>query len=77
MPYFGRMRFPLTDGLLEEAARYQLRSACCHCSHLRGRDGSCGLGWPNQEQRRFPLDAPGDDGAPPREVHFCKEFELA
>lgn len=71
------MRFPLTDALRDEAARFQLRSACCHCSHQRRQDGSCGLGWPNQEQRRWPLDAPGPDGAPATEVHFCKEFELA
>jgi hypothetical protein len=70
------MRFPLTDGLLEEVARFQLRSACGDCAHVR-RSGACGLGWPNDEQRRWPLDAPDDRGARPDEVHFCKEFELA
>jgi hypothetical protein len=70
------VRFPLTDELLAEATRFQLRSACPHCRHQR-RDGSCGLGWPNEEQRRWPLDAPDPDGRRPTEVHFCKEFELA
>ena len=71
------MRFPLTDQLLAEAEQFQLRSACCHCRHQRAGSGACGLGWPNQEQRRWPLDAPGPDGARPAEVHFCREFELA
>jgi hypothetical protein len=71
------VRFPLTDQLLDEAARFQLRSACPHCLHQRRSDGSCTLGWPNQEQRRWPLDAPDPDGARPTEVSFCKEFELA
>lgn len=71
------MRFPLTDQLLAEAERFQLRSACCHCRHLRAGSGACGLGWPNLEQRRWPLDAPEPDGSRPAEVHFCKEFELA
>ena len=71
------MRFPLTDRFLAEAARYQLRSACCHCLHQRRATGECQLGWPNEEQRRWPLDAPEPDGSRPRDVGFCKEFELA
>jgi hypothetical protein len=71
------MRFPLTDQLLAEAERFQLRSACCHCMHEDGRTGACRLGWPNQEQRRWPLDAPAAGGERPTDVHFCKEFELA
>jgi hypothetical protein len=70
------VRFPLTDELLAQVDRFQLRSACPHCRHQLG-DGSCGLGWPNEEQRRWPLDAPDPDGRRPTEVHFCKEFELA
>jgi hypothetical protein len=69
------VRFALTDEVLEEARRFRLRSACCHCAFERG-DGRCSLGWPNQEQRRWPLDAPDEEGRPPVEVAFCKEFEL-
>jgi hypothetical protein len=71
------MRFALTDQFLAEAVRFDLRSACRDCRHQRAGDGSCSLGWPNLEQRRWPLDAPGPDGARPSDVDFCKEFELA
>jgi hypothetical protein len=71
------MRFPLSEKLLAEAARFELRSACRHCRHERRVDGSCRLGWPNREQRRWPLDAPDPDGRRPGEAQFCKEFELA
>ncbi|HLU66787.1 MAG TPA: hypothetical protein VKZ63_10950 [Kofleriaceae bacterium] len=70
------MRFPLDERLIDEAARFRLRSACSHCRYQL-RDGSCVLGWPNRDQRRWPLDAPDEDGRVPAEVHFCKEFELA
>jgi hypothetical protein len=70
------MRFPLTDELLAEATRFELRSACCHCMYQDRTSGACRLGWPNQQQRRWPLDAPDADGTRPRDVHFCKEFEL-
>ena len=26
------MKFPLTEQLLDEARRFELRSACCHCA---------------------------------------------
>ena len=71
------MRFPLTQRLLEEAERFQLRSACGHCRFQVAADGSCALGWPNEVQRRWPLDAPEADGRRPLEVQFCKEFELS
>ena len=71
------MRFPLTRQLLDEAERFQLRSACRHCRFQVSANGSCALGWPNEVQRRWPLDAPDADGLPPAEVQFCKEFELA
>jgi hypothetical protein len=71
------MRFPLTEDFLAEAERFQLRSACRDCRHEEPDTGACRLGWPNQDQRRWPLDAPGPDGARPAVVDFCKEFELA
>ncbi len=71
------MRFSLTDQFLAEAAAFRLRSACCHCRHQHPGSGACRLGWPNQDQRRWPLDAPEPDGSRPADVHFCKEFELA
>jgi hypothetical protein len=70
------MRFPLTERLLDEARRFGLRSACCDCLYyLRSRD-RCANEWPHHDQKRWPLDAPGDDGSPPHSAEFCREFEL-
>ena len=69
------MKFPLTEQLLAEARRFELRSACCHCFYWRG--GACAHDWPDEGQRRWPLDAPNADGTQPTEAAFCKEFELA
>jgi hypothetical protein len=73
------VRFPLTPSLLAEAARYALRSSCRDCFFfVRGADGDrCAHEWPNRGQRRWPLDAPDEDGTPATEAEFCKEFELA
>ncbi len=68
------MKFPLTDQLIEEARRFELRSACCHCFFWRG--DRCAHDWPDEGQRRWPLDAPDASGARPTEAAFCKEFEL-
>ena len=76
------MRFPLTDLLLEEARRFELRSACRDCFFWRDRteqspEGACGHDWPDEGQRRWPLDAVDPvTGQRPTEVAFCKEFEL-
>ena len=73
------MRFPLTEQLLDEARRFELRSACCDCFYWRAmtRGGAgCAHDWPDEGQRRWPLDAPNPDGTRPTEVAFCKEFEL-
>lgn len=71
------MKFPLTDQLVAEARRFELRSACRDCFYYRAARGECWHGWPDEGQGRWPLDAPGPDGARPAEVAFCKEFELA
>lgn len=71
------LRFPLTRELMEEAERFQLRSACRDCLFWCEREGECLHGWPDDGQRRWPLDAPDPaTGAAPAEVAFCKEFEL-
>lgn len=70
------MKFPLTEQLLAEAARFGLRSACRDCFFWRPERDACAHDWPDEGQRRWPLDAPGPDGARPTEVAFCKEFEL-
>ena len=67
---------PLTAELLAETRRFALRSACRDCAHVVVATGDCGHGWPNQEQRRHPVDAPDPDGRPPVTRGFCKEFEL-
>ena len=70
------MKFPLTEQLLDEARRFALRSACCDCFYWRPVQSVCAHGWPDEGQRRWPLDAPNPDGSQPTEVAFCKEFEL-
>jgi hypothetical protein len=86
------VKFALTQQLLDEAHRFELRSACRDCFYWRrdrghrvagapdssdddGR-GACAHDWPDEGQRRWPLDAPNPDGSRPTEVAFCKEFEL-
>ena len=71
------MKFPLTEQLLDEARRFELRSACRDCFFWDERRGECRHGWPDEGQRRWPLDAPDPDGTRPTEAAFCKEFELA
>ena len=69
------MKFPLTDQLIEEARRFELRSACCHCFYWNGT--RCRHDWPDEGQRRWPLDAKDPQtGERPTEAAFCKEFEL-
>jgi hypothetical protein len=70
------MKFPLTEQLLDEARRFGLRSACRDCFFWRGERDACAHDWPDEGQRRWPLDAPDPDGARPTEAAFCKEFEL-
>lgn len=68
------MKFPLTAQLIEEARRFELRSACRDCFFWVG--GRCAHGWPDEGQARWPLDAIDPrTGAAPTEVAFCKEFE--
>ena len=71
------MRFPLTHALIDEARRHELRSACRDCLFWLERRGECLHGWPDEGQRRWPLDAPDPaTGERPAETAFCKEFEL-
>lgn len=71
------MQFPLTQQLVDEARRFELRSSCQHCFYWLAARGACLHGWPDEGQRRWPLDAAGPDGAAPTTAAFCKEFELA
>lgn len=70
------MKFPLTEQLLDEARRFELRSACRDCAFWSDVRATCLHGWPDEGQRRWPLDAPDEHGARPTEVAFCREFEL-
>ncbi len=70
------MHFPLTARLVEEARRFELRSACRDCLFWREQAQECLHRWPDEGQRRWPLDAPDPDGSAPTEAAFCKEFEL-
>lgn len=71
------MRFPLTSQLIDEARRFELRSACRDCLYWRAVKGECLHGWPDDGQRRWPLDAVDPaTGEVPSHAAFCKEFEL-
>ncbi|MDB4955147.1 MAG: hypothetical protein JWO36_2716 [Myxococcales bacterium] len=71
------MKFPLTEQLIAEARRFDLRSACCHCFYWNAREQKCWHDWPDEGQRRYPIDAIDPvTGEKPTEVAFCKEFEL-
>ena len=70
------MKFPLTLELVEEARRFELRSACRDCFYWSERRAECWHGWPDEGQRRWPLDALDADGKLPAFAAFCKEFEL-
>jgi hypothetical protein len=70
------VRFALTEQLVAEAKAFELRSACRDCLYWREAKRECLHGWPDEGQRRWPIDAPDADGAAPAEVAFCKEFEL-
>ena len=70
------MKFPLTTQLIEEARRYNLRSACVHCFFWDAKRETCKHDWPDDGQRRFPIDAKDSNGETPKDVAFCKEFEL-
>jgi hypothetical protein len=71
------VKFLLTEQLLEEARRFELRSACRDCFFWSEATGACAHDWPDEGQRRWPLDAPDPEtGERPVYVAFCKEFEL-
>lgn len=70
------MKFPLTAELVEEAQRFELRFACRDCFFWREQVTACAHDWPDEGQRRWPIDAPNADGTLPTEAAFCKEFEL-
>jgi len=71
------MRFPLTPVLLAQAKQFELRSSCSDCLFWRTSHQECWHGWPDEGQRRYPIDAPDPvTGAAPTDVAFCKEFEL-
>ena len=65
------MRIPLSERLLQEAREHVLRTACVHCFHYLAREERCAHEWPNELQRRWPLDLQRD-----QEMGICKEFEL-
>jgi hypothetical protein len=70
------LRVPLTDTLLEEAERFALRSSCRHCLYFLEDGERCLHEWPNDDQKRWPLDAADGSGQRPTFMSLCKEFEL-
>jgi hypothetical protein len=71
------MKFALTAQLIAEAKQFELRSACRHCFFWDANNDACIHDWPDEGQRRWPLDAKDPQtGETPTEAAFCKEFEL-
>jgi hypothetical protein len=71
------VKFPLTALLIDEAQRFGLRSACRDCFYWVASREACLHEWPDEGQRRWPLDAIDETtGERPTEAAFCKEFEL-
>lgn len=66
------MRLLVDHRFCIEVARFSLRFTCRDCLH-RLADDTCAHEWPNADHREVPVIAADD---PPREVVFCKEFEL-
>jgi hypothetical protein len=64
------VRLPWTTEFDVERERFALRFSCEDCGHFDARTGGCRHDWPNESHRRHP--PPSD----PRELDFCKEFEL-
>jgi hypothetical protein len=72
----GLVRFALTDKVANEARRFALRSACGDCRYHSAARDRCANEWPNEMQKRWPIDAPDASGNRPETVDFCREFEL-
>jgi hypothetical protein len=70
------MRFLADARLLDEARRYELRSACRDCFFYVRAEGRCAHGWPPGDQTRTVAEAAATSGEAAG-VSFCKEFELA
>lgn len=71
------MKFPLTQQLIDEAKKFNLRSACGDCFYWDAKRERCKHDWPDEGQRRWPLDAIDPlTGETPKSVAFCKEFEI-
>lgn len=70
------MKFPLTQQLIDEAKRFELRSSCGHCFYWDAKREACKHDWPDEGQRRWPIHAKDSNGETPTDVAFCKEFEL-
>jgi hypothetical protein len=71
------MKFELTEQLIAETKQFALRSACRDCFFWRDAIDECAHGWPDEGQRRWPIDAPDPaTGERPAFAAFCKEFEL-
>lgn len=68
--YFSSVRLPIDPRFIAEAQRFALRFTCEDCLRYDKDSGACAHEWPNQEHLRITWESP------PREVVFCKEFEL-
>jgi hypothetical protein len=71
------MRFTVDARLLDEARRYELRSACRDCLFYVRAEGRCAHGWPPGNQTRTVAEAAAASSKEAASVSFCKEFELA
>ncbi len=65
------MKIELTERLLREAKRYELRASCNHCMYHTAQ--GCLFGWPDRGQS---VDVANLEQVADIDVEFCKEFEL-
>lgn len=63
------MRFPSTQGFLEESRRYALCFTCEGCAHFDPTSTGCVHG--------YPVDDHLQENQGKAELVFCKDFELA
>jgi hypothetical protein len=67
------MRLRVDHLFAREARASGLRFGCPDCVHRSPRTGQCAHDWPDEAHKDTRLEV--DDQAP-REISFCKEFEL-
>jgi hypothetical protein len=64
------MKIPRDERFFEQAAQFELRFCCEHCSFFHEDSETCVHDFPNGEHRESYYARPGEW------IIFCKDFEL-